>query len=147
MGPVLLIVTALVFAMVFAMVWAFPGDPARAFAGSGEVLDEQQLALIRKEHHFDKPVPVQYALWLHKTLQGDLDRSTQTSRRVSVEIADRAQVTFGLGLLSVPGSTSARCGRTGARCRSPSRTRPRHLHSPAGAAATAAAMAVTAHPA
>ena len=97
MGPVLLIVTAL----VFAMVWAFPGDPARAFAGSGEVLDEQQLALIRKEHHFDKPVPVQYALWLHKTLQGDLGRSTQTSRRVSVEIADRAQVTFGLGLLSV----------------------------------------------
>lgn len=97
MGPVLLIVTAL----VFAMVWAFPGDPARAFAGSGEVLDEQQLALIRKEHHFDKPVPVQYALWLQKTLQGDLGRSTQTSRRVSVEIADRAQVTFGLGLLSV----------------------------------------------
>ena len=97
MGPVLLIVTAL----VFAMVWAFPGDPARAFAGSGEVLDEQQLAAIRKEHHFDKPVPVQYALWLQKTLQGDLGRSTQTSRRVSVEIADRAQVTFGLGLLSV----------------------------------------------
>ncbi len=97
MVPVLVFVTA----VVFALVWAFPGDPARAFAGQSEVLDEQQLALIRKEHHFDKPIPVQYALWLGKTMGGDLGRSTQTSRKVGEELADRVQVTAGLGVLSV----------------------------------------------
>lgn len=95
--PVLLFVTA----FVFAMVWAFPGDPARAFAGQGQVLDEQQLEQIRKEHHFDKPVPVQYALWLRKAMQGDFGRSTQTNRKVSEEVVGRMQVTIGLGLLSV----------------------------------------------
>ena len=96
-GPVMLFVTA----FVFALVWAFPGDPARAFAGQGEVLDEEQLALIRKEHNFDKPIPVQYVLWLKKTVSGDLGRSTQTSRRVSQELVDRAQVTAGLGIASI----------------------------------------------
>lgn len=95
--PVLLFVTL----SVFAMVWAFPGDPARAFAGQGQALDDQQLELIRKEHHFDQPVPVQYALWLGKALGGDLGRSTQTNRLVAAEIAGRMQVTIGLGLLSV----------------------------------------------
>lgn len=44
MFPVLLIVTG----FVFAMLWMMPGDPARAFVGPGEVLDEQQLEVIRK---------------------------------------------------------------------------------------------------
>ena len=94
MIPVLLIITG----FVFAMLWMMPGDPARAFVGPGEVLDEEQLAVIRKEYNFDKPVVVQYAIWLGKTLRGDLGRSVQTNRRVSDELAMRAQATFGLGL-------------------------------------------------
>ena len=97
MLPVLLIVTGL----VFAMLWMFPGDPARAFVGPGESLDEQQLQVIRKEHNFDKPLVVQYAIWLGHTLQGDLGRSLQTNRRVADELASRAQVTLGLGVLGI----------------------------------------------
>ena len=97
MIPVLLIVTGL----VFAMLWTFPGDPARAFVGPGESLDEQQLQVIRKEHNFDKPVVVQYAIWLGHALQGDLGRSLLTNRRVADELASRAQVTLGLGLLGI----------------------------------------------
>lgn len=94
MIPVLLIITG----FVFAMLWMMPGDPARAFVGPGEVLDEEQLAVIRKEYNFDKPVVVQYAIWLGKTVRGDLGRSVQTNRRVSDELAMRARATFGLGL-------------------------------------------------
>lgn len=97
MVPVLLIVTG----CVFAMLWMIPGDPARAFVGQGEVLDEEQLAVIRKEHHFDKPVIVQYAIWLKKTVSGDLGRSVQTNRRVAEELSQRALVTFGLGVAGV----------------------------------------------
>ena len=97
MVPVLFIVTGL----VFGMLWMFPGDPARAFVGPGESLDEQQLEVIRKEHHFDKPVIVQYAIWLGAAARGDLGRSLLTNRRVAEQLASRAQVTFGLGVMGV----------------------------------------------
>ena len=97
MVPVMFIVTGL----IFAMLWAIPGDPARAFVGPGEVLDEQQLALIRQQHNFDKPVIVQYALWLSKMGSGDLGRSALTNRRVGDELWPRAQVTLALGLVGV----------------------------------------------
>jgi peptide/nickel transport system permease protein len=97
MVPVLLIVTGL----VFGMLWAIPGDPARAFAGQGEALDAQQLDVIRREHHFDKSVPVQYAIWLGNTFRGDLGRSALTNRRVAGELLSRAQVTLGLGIMGI----------------------------------------------
>jgi peptide/nickel transport system permease protein len=97
MIPVLFIVTGL----IFGMLWTIPGDPVRAFVGAGEVLDEQQLDIIRKEHNFDRPVVVQYALWLEQIARGDLGRSVQTNRRVASELAVRAQVTLGLGLMGV----------------------------------------------
>jgi peptide/nickel transport system permease protein len=97
MIPVLFFVTAL----IYGMLWTIPGDPARAFVGAGEVLDEQQLDVIRKEHNFDKPIVVQYALWLGQVARGELGRSVQTNRRVATELGARAQVTLGLGLIGV----------------------------------------------
>lgn len=94
MLPILLIVTA----MVFSITWMMPGDPARAFVPPGEVLDAQQLEIIRKEHNFDKPIPVQYALWLGSVLRGDLGRSLQTNRQVIDELLSRAPVTLSLGI-------------------------------------------------
>lgn len=97
MVPVLVFVTG----MIYALVWAIPGDPARAFVGPGEVLDDQQLEIIRKEHNFDKPIVVQYGLWLAQVAQGNLGRSAQSNRRVVDEVLPRAQVTLGLGLSGV----------------------------------------------
>src|SRR5262249_50712765 len=97
MIPVLFIVTA----VIFGMVWMIPGDPARAFVPPGEVLDEQQLALIRKEHNFDQPVAVQYPLWLAQVARGDLGRSLLTNQRVATELWSRAQVTLGLGVAGI----------------------------------------------
>ena len=95
--PVALIVTAL----VFGLLWTIPGDPARAFVGPGEVLDAQQLAVIRHEHNFDRPVVVQYALWLGQVARGDLGRSVQTNQIISTELLSRAEVTLGLGVTGV----------------------------------------------
>ncbi|TYL70913.1 hypothetical protein FXB38_40895 [Bradyrhizobium cytisi] len=52
----------IVTGLIFGMLWTVPGDPARAFVGVGEVLDRQQLDVIRKEHNVDHPVVVKYAL-------------------------------------------------------------------------------------
>lgn len=92
--PVLLLVTFLVFALMLAI----PGDPARAFIGPGEALDEEQLQLIRERHHLDEPVVVQYLIWLGNVLQGDFGRSTQNMRPVAEELGGRALVTLQFGL-------------------------------------------------
>lgn len=94
--PVLLLVTM----MVFALLQAIPGDPARALVGAGEALDEAQLAVVRQQYNLDRPVVVQYGLWLGRVLAGDLGRSAVNQRRVAAELADRAVVTFQLGLFS-----------------------------------------------
>ena len=66
--PTLLLITF----MVFALMHALPGDPARALVAGGEALDETQLAVVRHELNLDKPMPVQYVLWLGKALSLDL---------------------------------------------------------------------------
>ncbi len=88
--PVLLLITLLVYALMLAI----PGDPARALVGAGEALDEEQLELIRQEYNFDKPVIVQYGIWLGKVLTLDLGRSTQSQRPVAEELAGRALTTL-----------------------------------------------------
>lgn len=94
--PVLLIITF----MVYALMLAIPGDPARALIGPGEALDAEQLAIIRKEHNLDKPVLVQYGIWLGKVLTGDLGRSTQYQRPVAQELRTRAWVTLQFGIVA-----------------------------------------------
>ena len=93
-------VLALITFMVYALMLAIPGDPARALIGPGESLDEEQLELIRKEHNLDKPVVVQYGIWLGKALQGDLGRSTQNQRPVAAELGTRAFVTLQFGIVA-----------------------------------------------
>lgn len=94
--PVLLIITL----MVYSLMLAIPGDPARALVGPGESLDEEQLAIIRAEHHLDEPVIVQYAIWLGKALRGDLGRSSQTQRLVAPELGTRALITLQFGVFA-----------------------------------------------
>jgi peptide/nickel transport system permease protein len=86
--------------MVFALMQAIPGDPARMMVGAGESLDEAQLAIVRHEYNLDRPLPVQYVLWLGRALSGDLGRSTASQLRVGEELVLRASVTFELGLFA-----------------------------------------------
>ncbi len=94
--PTLLLITM----MVFALMHAIPGDPARMMVGAGDSLDEAQLAVVRREYNLDRPVPVQYAIWLGRALTGDLGRSSANQRRVGEELLLRASVTFELGLFA-----------------------------------------------
>jgi peptide/nickel transport system permease protein len=94
--PVTLLITLLVFSMLLLL----PGDPIRAIIGPGEALDAQQMEALRREHHLDRPILVQYGLWLSKVVRGDLGRSTQTRRRVADELRDRLPLTLQLGIAS-----------------------------------------------
>ena len=100
MIPVALLVTI----GVFVLVRISPGDPALVFAG--EERDPAALAAIREQMGLDKPLPVQYVVWVTKLAQGDLGRSFQTHQRVLEAITERIPATAELGLAALLFSVS-----------------------------------------
>src|SRR5260370_29590267 len=61
-----------------------PGDPLSAIlpADATQELVEQ----MRAAYGFDRPLPVQYALWFWKVVHGDLGTSIATGRSVATEV-------------------------------------------------------------
>jgi peptide/nickel transport system permease protein len=76
-----------------------PGDPVSAMAGLGAdqgAVDQAQLARLKAEYGFDKPVLVQYADYLGKAVRGDFGDSVATGRSVTSTIADALPQTLEL---------------------------------------------------
>lgn len=64
----------------FMLVQIAPGDPINAIVppdAPGEVVEQ-----VRREYGLDKPLAVQFGIWLLKVVQGDLGRSLATGRSV-----------------------------------------------------------------
>ena len=76
---IMLAVSAVCFALVL-----FSGDPLTAVlpADATEELRQRMLTL----YGFDRPAPVQFALWLLRAVQGDLGTSIATGRPVAAEV-------------------------------------------------------------
>ncbi len=68
----------------FLLVHIAPGDPLTSVLPPDASAELQQQ--MRAIYGFDRPLPVQYGLWLVKTLQGDLGVSIATGRPVASEI-------------------------------------------------------------
>jgi peptide/nickel transport system permease protein len=67
--------------MVFAMVHLLPGDPSDILLG-GEG-DTVVRAALMKELGLDKPLPVQYVVWLERALTGNFGKSVYSGEEVS----------------------------------------------------------------
>ncbi|HEV2009762.1 MAG TPA: ABC transporter permease, partial [Candidatus Limnocylindria bacterium] len=63
--------------------------------------DPVTIATVRAELGLDQPLPVQYAAWLSRAVQGDLGRSFQTKQRVLEAITERIPVTLELGFAAI----------------------------------------------
>ncbi|MBL8128270.1 MAG: ABC transporter permease [Chloroflexia bacterium] len=81
--PVLLGVSMIVFLCMQLV----PGDIAKALLGP--LATEQTVAEFRHYLGLDQPIPVQYARWLGRALQGDLGRSFSNNMLVSDLLQDR----------------------------------------------------------
>jgi peptide/nickel transport system permease protein len=68
----------------FLLVHIAPGDPLSAILPADAT--QQQVEQMRAAYGFDKPLPVQYALWFWKVLHGDLGTSIATGRSVAAEV-------------------------------------------------------------
>jgi peptide/nickel transport system permease protein len=67
--PVLFLTSVIVFLMVYLI----PGDPAQTILGPDA--RPEQIKAVRQEMGLDKPLPVQYVIWLGRALRGNLGKS------------------------------------------------------------------------
>jgi peptide/nickel transport system permease protein len=93
--PVAFIVSFLTFMTIHLV----PGDPAQILLG--ESATPQTIALLRQQLGLDKPLPVQFGLWLVQVLQGNLGQSIQMQQPVQEAIWQRLPVTVELGVASL----------------------------------------------
>ncbi|UCB46421.1 MAG: ABC transporter permease [Spirochaetota bacterium] len=93
--PVLLGVSIIAFALIHLA----PGDPARTIAG--EHASEQVIESLREKYGLDKPLHVQYLVWLKQVVRGDFGRSIVSNEYVTREILDRFPNTVELTFFSM----------------------------------------------
>jgi ABC-type dipeptide/oligopeptide/nickel transport system permease component len=95
----LAIAVALAVSIIAFLLLRLSGDPAIAIAGEGARVAD--IEMVRKAYGFDRPLPVQYADWLGKTLRGDFGESIYFKQPAAPLILSKLRVTMLLGLLSI----------------------------------------------
>src|SRR2546425_4506961 len=93
--PVLLVVAAVVFLLIHLT----PGDPARVLLGQDAT--PEQVQALRHDLGLDKPLIVQFALWLGRAVRGDLGLSIFQHIPVTDDILQHASPTVMLSLLAI----------------------------------------------
>jgi len=101
--PTLLGITA----VTFLIIQLAPGNPAmmairRGTAGiTDEAISKEIVEQTKKLYGLDKPIPVQYALWLKRVATFDFGTSYTDQREVLDKIRERLPVSLTLSLVSI----------------------------------------------
>ena len=78
-----LLILMLVTVLVFVMVRIIPGDPIRAAMQQNvDLTDNKIVEEVRARYGLDRPIHVQFAIWLRDFLKGDWGKSLQTGEPV-----------------------------------------------------------------
>ncbi len=85
--------------LVFLMVHLTPGDPVRLLLG--EDAEPADVERLRAAYGFDRPLPVQYLLWLQRALTGDFGISIRHQEPVLTLIAGHIGATVELAVASL----------------------------------------------
>lgn len=81
---------------VFLLLHLLPGDPAQMLAGTDT--SPETLEAIREDLGLNKPLPVQYFIWLEHVARGDLGKSILSKIPVSQLISQRLPATMELAI-------------------------------------------------
>ncbi|MBK3400201.1 MULTISPECIES: ABC transporter permease subunit [Methylobacterium] len=86
--------------VAFFLIRLVPGDPIETMAGERGI-DPVRHAELRAEYGFDKPLLVQYGIYLERLAHGDLGRSISTKEPVIAEFASLFPATIELGVCAI----------------------------------------------
>jgi peptide/nickel transport system permease protein len=85
--------------IVFGLIRAIPGDVVTLMLADSK--DDAEARDLRERLGLDRPLVVQYAIWMRDALRGDLGRSLWTKNPVTEEIARALPVTVELSILAM----------------------------------------------
>ncbi|MFC3126072.1 ABC transporter permease [Pseudoroseomonas globiformis] len=92
------------FTVTFVILYILPGDPILIMLdarGEGLMMDASEIAELRAQYGFDKPVIVQYLVRLWHAMQGDFGMSIQLNEAVTGVIARAVPETLKLASLAM----------------------------------------------
>jgi len=92
-------VLAIVAVLVFLLLRLTPGDPAAILAG--DAASTEQIARIRASLGLDRPIAVQFGIWVGHLAQGDLGESYYYKQSVASLIGQRLEPTLSLAVLTI----------------------------------------------
>src|SRR5579871_1241950 len=93
--PVLLVGVSV---LSFVLSHLVPADPATAFLGQRAAGDPVVVAAFKHRWGLDRPLPVQYWIYLEGLLHGDMGTSLSTRRPVTVDLRERFPATVELAI-------------------------------------------------
>ncbi len=87
--------------IIFALLRLVPGNIADILFDSAGLINPAEKVQIERELGLDKPIPVQYAIWIGGLLHGDLGYSYVSERPALEEILPRIPITAKLAALAL----------------------------------------------
>jgi peptide/nickel transport system permease protein len=84
----------------FSLVYIAPGDPLQTIMPADATAET--IAVVKAAYGFDKPLPLQFVIWLGKVVTGDFGMSIATRRPVLQELILALSNTGLLALFAVP---------------------------------------------
>jgi peptide/nickel transport system permease protein len=95
----MLAVMSLVAVLVFILTRAASGDPIAVLLGDQATAED--ISRVQKLYGLDKPLPVQFGIWVNQLLHGNLGDSIFLQRPVTQALWERAEPTTLLALMAV----------------------------------------------
>lgn len=94
-----LLILAVITVVVFVVVRLIPGDPIRAAMQQNVDLSDRRIVdEARARFGLDRPIPIQFGIWLRDFIRGDWGQSLQTGEAVLAMFRQRLPVTLELFL-------------------------------------------------
>jgi peptide/nickel transport system permease protein len=85
-----------ILVVVFALARMIPGDPCKSILG--EKASAETCERFAQDYGLDKPIPVQFGIYLGDVMRGDLGQSIRFGRPITQILAERLPMTVELGI-------------------------------------------------
>ena len=90
--------------LIFVAMRVIPGDPLRSIIGEGQiyVLSDEELNAVKASLGYDKPLVIQYLVWMGDVVKGDLGYSFwQRDRSIADMVIRRGPVTLQISIMAL----------------------------------------------
>ena len=101
MVPTLLLISIISFGIIQLPPGDYLTSYIAALSETGETVDEEQIAALKKQYRLDEPIYLQYLHWMAGLLRGDMGMSMEWNRPVTKLIGERILLTTIISLVTL----------------------------------------------